>query len=169
VQVVEAAGGLSAQGQDGIQDRRQDGTTVEAGKAAESRKAESQTLADQERVLIANIGLPFHSARAAWRKQFKDKLLPTLKQFEPEIILVSAGFDAHEGDPVGTLSLTDADYHWATRLLMQVQPRIVSVLEGGYGVTPECNYSLGTACASHVRALTQGAASTKKLDVDFGF
>jgi acetoin utilization deacetylase AcuC-like enzyme len=54
---------------------------------------------------------------AAATQQFKDKLLPTLKQFEPEIILVSAGFDAHEGDPVGTLLLTDADYHWTTRLL----------------------------------------------------
>jgi acetoin utilization deacetylase AcuC-like enzyme len=164
-------GVIEAKHQDGeeLQEDEKDEDEDEDEDEVEEVQQGEKSHEDEERVLIANIGLPFHSARTAWRKQFKDTLLPALKQFEPELILLSAGFDAHEGDPVGTLSLTDVDYHWATRLLMKVQPRVVSVLEGGYGVSPECNYSLGSACTAHVRALTQGAASTKKLDIDFGF
>lgn len=87
--------------------------------------------------------------RAAWR----DQLLPAVDAFAPQLILVSAGFDAHRLDPLAGLDVETADYAWLTTEFVALadrhsQGRIVSTLEGGYSLT-----ALTDAGAAHVRAL----------------
>jgi acetoin utilization deacetylase AcuC-like enzyme len=82
-------------------------------------------------------------------------MLPPLRAFGAELIILSTGLDAHFKDPLGGLNFTDDDYHWITRELMQIadetaQGRVVSILEGGYSLE-----ALGTGTAAHVRALMQ--------------
>lgn len=79
--------------------------------------------------------------------------LPALDAFAPQMIFISAGFDAHREDPLGQLALVEADYAWITQQLMAVaqrhaQGRIVSCLEGGYALS-----ALGRSVEAHVRAL----------------
>ena len=79
--------------------------------------------------------------------------LPALERFKPEMLFISAGFDAHVEDPLASLALVDADYAWISRKLMDIadrhaEGRIVSMLEGGYALS-----ALGRAAALHVREL----------------
>ena len=88
-----------------------------------------------------------------FRAAVVDHWLPALKKFEPELIFVSAGFDAHVDDDMSNVSLTDADFRWVTEQIVAVAAtsaagRIVSVLEGGY----ELN-SLARCVEQHVRVL----------------
>jgi acetoin utilization deacetylase AcuC-like enzyme len=79
--------------------------------------------------------------------------LPALEAHRPEIIFVSAGFDAHREDPLANLQLTDDDYSWVTSRIAEVAARhaggrIVSTLEGGYALS-----ALGRSATAHVRVL----------------
>jgi acetoin utilization deacetylase AcuC-like enzyme len=81
--------------------------------------------------------------------------LPALELFKPQMILISAGFDAHREDLLGGMALIEADYAWLTRELMAVaadhaQKRVVSMLEGGYHLP-----ALGRSVVAHVRTLTE--------------
>jgi acetoin utilization deacetylase AcuC-like enzyme len=83
-------------------------------------------------------------------------LLPALREFAPELIVISAGFDAHRLDPLASMNLENEDFAWITREVMEIardvcQGRIVSILEGGYSAQ-----GLAGGCAAHVRALMQG-------------
>jgi len=83
----------------------------------------------------------------------QDHLLPALHRFRPELILVSAGFDAHFEDCMGQLNLLDSDYYWVTREIMEAAAQyagghVVSTLEGGYEY-----HALGRAVVQHIRAL----------------
>ena len=87
------------------------------------------------------------------RNAVNDHWLPALNLFEPEMIFVSAGFDAHRDDDSSDVSLSDADYRWLSEKIMTAavataSGRIVSVLEGGYEL-----HSLGRCAAAHVRVL----------------
>ena len=89
----------------------------------------------------------------AFRRVWGDRLLPALDDFAPDIVLVSAGFDAHQADPLGGLALTDEDFAWVTGEILTVARvhcggRVVSVLEGGYDLD-----ALGTAVTAHVKKL----------------
>ena len=102
---------------------------------------------------IVNIPLPSGSSPAVFREQFEAVMLPALRRFEPELLILSAGFDAHELDPLGGLGLRDEDFHWVTAELARVadelcQGRVVSILEGGYSLQ-----GLASASAAHLRAL----------------
>lgn len=102
---------------------------------------------------IVNVPFPRGTGSAAFRAAMTDVLLPALRKFSPELLIISAGFDAHHLDPLGGLKFTDEDYHWITRELMKVadetaQGRVVSVLEGGYSME-----GLASGTAAHVRAL----------------
>ncbi|MBL8288764.1 MAG: histone deacetylase family protein [Rubrivivax sp.] len=104
---------------------------------------------------IVNIPLPRGSGSAQFRRGMRDELLPALRRFAPELVIVSAGFDAHELDPLGGLALTDDDYAWITEELLAVArehagSRIVSTLEGGYS-----ERGLAGGTAAHVRTLAQ--------------
>jgi acetoin utilization deacetylase AcuC-like enzyme len=90
-------------------------------------------------------------------KQFREKLtahwLPALHEFKPELILISAGFDAHVEDDISQVSLTEADYRWITDELKVIaneysQGRIVSLLEGGYAPS-----ALGRSVVAHINGL----------------
>jgi acetoin utilization deacetylase AcuC-like enzyme len=106
-----------------------------------------------ERANIVNTPLPAGTGSAGFRRAVERDWLAALERFAPELILVSAGFDAHAADPLGDLMLTEADFDWITRLIRTVadshaQGRIVSVLEGGYDLD-----ALARSVAAHVEAL----------------
>ncbi|MDF3060783.1 MAG: histone deacetylase superfamily [Microvirga sp.] len=88
-----------------------------------------------------------------FREAFEAAILPRIADFGPDLIVISAGFDAHWRDPLANLNLTEADFGWATVKLMELaekrcQGRIVSVLEGGYDLE-----GLSRSVAAHVTAL----------------
>ncbi len=102
---------------------------------------------------MINVALPPRSGGEAFRAAIKDVWLPALTRFQPQMIFISAGFDAHREDDLSTLQLVEADYLWATRQINQVaaksaQGRIVSVLEGGYALP-----ALARSVAAHVASL----------------
>jgi acetoin utilization deacetylase AcuC-like enzyme len=92
----------------------------------------------------------------AFRAAFEGRILPRLRDFRPELIVISAGFDAHYRDPLANINLEEEDFAWATQKLMDVADqhadgRIVSLLEGGYDLQ-----GLGNSAAAHVLALMHG-------------
>jgi acetoin utilization deacetylase AcuC-like enzyme len=92
----------------------------------------------------------------AFRAAFDERILPRLKDFRPELVIISAGFDAHMRDPLANLNLDEGDFAWATRKIMEVadscaEGRVVSVLEGGYDLE-----ALANSAAAHVTALMRG-------------
>ena len=94
------------------------------------------------------------------RKVAREKWFPALQDFQPQLILISAGFDAHRDDLLGGLALVEDDYVWMTQELMALaarhsQGRIVSMLEGGYNLE-----ALGASAVAHVKTLAgKGRAS----------
>ena len=91
-----------------------------------------------------------------FRAAFENVILPRLRDFRPDLVVISAGFDAHARDPLANLNLLEADFDWATRKLMEIADtsaggRVVSVLEGGYDLQ-----GLAGSAAAHVAALMQG-------------
>lgn len=106
---------------------------------------------------VVNAALPPESGSAAFRAAWSEQLLPRLEAFAPELLLVSAGFDADRRDPLAQLRLDAADYAWLTRELLAVATRhaggrIVSTLEGGYALD-----ALAEDGAAHLCALAGGA------------
>jgi acetoin utilization deacetylase AcuC-like enzyme len=102
---------------------------------------------------IVNVPLPPMSGSQAFRLGLTRTLLPALDTFAPEMVLISAGFDAHRSDPLAQLLLEEADYVWATEQLLDIarrhaSGRVVSTLEGGYDLV-----ALGASAAAHVRVL----------------
>ena len=102
---------------------------------------------------MVNIPLSAGSGSAEFRDAVVNHWLPALERHKPELILVSAGFDAHREDPLAGLQFTENDYVWVTRELIAVAQRhasgrIVSTLEGGYALS-----ALGRSAAAHVREL----------------
>ena len=65
---------------------------------------------------------------------FKEIVIPVIKEFNSELIIISAGFDAMKGDPLGKISLSPWVFHWMTKSLLEVNPRIMVTLEGGYNL-----------------------------------
>lgn len=105
---------------------------------------------------MVNVPLAEGSGGDAFRTAVLQRWLPALNAHRPQLILVSAGFDAHREDPLAGLRLTEADFAWVTRQLLDVavryaDGRIVSSLEGGYALS-----ALGRSAAEHVRELTVG-------------
>lgn len=110
--------------------------------------------ADSANEHIVNVPLPAGTGSDGFREAVTQHWLPALEAFQPELLLISAGFDAHREDDMSMLSLTDADYGWVTAELMKVaakyaQGRIVSVLEGGYELP-----ALGRSATAHIKALS---------------
>jgi acetoin utilization deacetylase AcuC-like enzyme len=102
-----------------------------------------------------NVPLPAGSDGTAARSALERHWLPALDEFKPQMILISAGFDAHREDLLGGLALVEEDYAWMTRELMKVagrhsDGRIVSMLEGGYNLG-----ALGRSAVAHVKTLTE--------------
>ena len=105
---------------------------------------------------IVNAPLATGASGEDFRKAWGERLLPALDAFAPDVIVVSAGFDAHRADPLGGLRLTEADFTWITAEIAAVARarcggRIVSLLEGGYDLS-----ALAASAAAHVAALMRG-------------
>jgi acetoin utilization deacetylase AcuC-like enzyme len=105
---------------------------------------------------VVNAPLAPGSTGAAFRAAWDGTILPALEAFAPELLIVSAGFDAHKADPLAQLRLEVADFAWITQALMGVADRhcggrIVSVLEGGYDLD-----ALAASVSAHVRTLLHG-------------
>ena len=102
---------------------------------------------------IFNATLPPGADSAAFRSAWADLLLPELDRFAPELIVISAGFDAHARDPLAQMRLREPDFAWLTAELCTLadkhcQGRVVSLLEGGYDLE-----ALASSTAAHVRVL----------------
>lgn len=102
---------------------------------------------------IVNVPLHPMAGSRDFRLGFSREILPALDAFRPELLLVSAGFDAHRSDPLAQLLLDESDYTWVTEQLLEVARqhaggRMVSTLEGGYDLA-----ALGASAAAHVRVL----------------
>ena len=102
---------------------------------------------------MVNVPVPAYTRGPAIRELIQKHWLPRLEAFQPEMIFVSAGFDAHREDDLGQLGLVEADYAWITQQIKDVarkygKGRIVSCLEGGYNLD-----ALGRSVEAHVRAL----------------
>lgn len=102
---------------------------------------------------VINAPLPPGTGSAAFRQVWSESLLPAIERWAPQLLLISAGFDAHRLDPLADLDLSSADYAWISRALAHVADRhadgrLVSTLEGGYSLT-----ALREGALAHVSAL----------------
>lgn len=102
---------------------------------------------------IINVPLPAGTDGSVFRAKYNDTILPAVKKFKPQLILVSAGFDAHKDDPLASLRLVEDDYRWVTEQLMDIaldccEGHIISTLEGGYNLK-----ALAASVAAHVEVL----------------
>jgi len=105
---------------------------------------------------IVNAPLRAGDGGPQFRAAVSNIILPRLEDFAPELVVVSAGFDAHTRDPLANLNLLEPDFAWVTQRLMDIADRhgggrVVSVLEGGYDLE-----GLAGSAAAHVRALMRG-------------
>jgi acetoin utilization deacetylase AcuC-like enzyme len=102
---------------------------------------------------IVNVALPPMSGSQQFRLGMIRTILPALDAFRPELVMISAGFDAHRNDPLAQLMLEEADYIWVTERLLDIarqhaKGRVVATLEGGYNLA-----ALAASAAAHLRVL----------------
>ena len=102
---------------------------------------------------VFNAPLDANSGGAEFRAAMEDRILPAVRAFGPDIVFVSAGFDAHARDPLASLRFEEEDFEWATLRLKEIAfesagGRLVSTLEGGYDLD-----ALAASAAAHVRSL----------------
>lgn len=114
---------------------------------------ENEDGATQDGAMLVNISLPPESGGDSFRAAYDEIILPRLRAFSPDFLLISAGFDGHAADPMADLQLGRADFDWLTRQLAEVARdycgnRLVSVLEGGYDLA-----ALRSCTQSHLRIL----------------
>jgi len=110
-------------------------------------------LFDVDDANVVNTPLAAGTGSSAFRSAIERDWIPAVEKHKPDLVLVSAGFDAHREDPLGELELVDDDYRWVTELIVSLandhaQGRVVSVLEGGYNLE-----ALARSAAAHVEAL----------------
>jgi hypothetical protein len=128
------------------------------------------------KIINCGLGLPGRDAipgmqRLELRDTYRKNILPRLREFDPDIIFISAGFDAHRKDTMnfGYVGMVEDDYEWVTEQLVKVansccNGRVVSVLEGGYKVHGGIVSPFARSVASHVRALVDGGRSRELYD-----
>jgi acetoin utilization deacetylase AcuC-like enzyme len=102
---------------------------------------------------LVNLPIPAYTKGMEIRELIEAAWMPRLEEFKPEMIFISAGFDAHREDDMGQLGLVEQDYAWITSRIMDVarhhaKGRIVSCLEGGYVMS-----ALGRSVEAHIRVL----------------
>ena len=110
---------------------------------------------DEERENMVNVPVDAYTTGSDLRQVVSDIWMPRLAAFAPELIFVSAGFDAHREDEMGQLGMVESDYAWITDQLVALaertaQGRIVSMLEGGYNLS-----ALGRSVVAHIRSLSK--------------
>lgn len=134
------------------------------------------------KIINVGLGLPDAGLDAAGRgmqqrldlrDNYRNKILPHLRDFDPDLIFISAGFDAHRKDTMnyGYVGMVEDDYEWVTEQLVKVantccNGRIVSVLEGGYKIHGGIVSPFARSVASHVRGLVDGSRSRELYDME---
>jgi len=105
-----------------------------------------------------NIPLPAGSGDRELLSVFNDKIVPAARKFKPELVIISAGFDSRQDDPIGAFEVSDDGFAKLTEIVMDLvdQQRVLSVLEGGYNVT-----GLASAVAAHVKTMIHHTRSAK--------
>jgi acetoin utilization deacetylase AcuC-like enzyme len=103
---------------------------------------------------ILNIPLEAETASTQYRRLVEKPVMESISKFKPDLILLSAGFDAHTFDPMGDIDLIEDDFYWITQMTMSLantysKGRIISMLEGGYSLE-----GLGLSAHEHLRALS---------------
>ncbi len=101
------------------------------------------------------LGLPAGAGSEEFRAAWSERILPALNRFSPELLIISAGFDAHAADPLAQLEVETEDFIWLTEEFLAIadrhgEGRVVSVLEGGYDLD-----ALAEAVSTHVQTLMQ--------------
>ncbi|MCB1538283.1 MAG: histone deacetylase family protein [Rhodospirillales bacterium] len=97
---------------------------------------------------ILDVPLPAGTGSDVFRAAYTDAILPRLRDFAPDLVILSAGFDAHKDDPLGGMRLEAGDFAWVTQEIRAICPRIVSLLEGGYDLA-----ALADCARAHIGAL----------------
>ncbi|MCX8049770.1 MAG: histone deacetylase family protein [Methylohalobius sp.] len=105
---------------------------------------------------LVNVPLPPGTDGKKFRQEVERKILPALEAFCPQMLLVSAGFDAHADDPLAALLLTEKDFAWISAQLVTFNLPLVSCLEGGYNLA-----ALAKSVAAHVEALASSSSMAK--------
>ncbi len=105
---------------------------------------------------IINVPLAAGDSGVEFRQKYNSIILPALKNFNPDLLLISAGFDAHKDDPLASIMLVEDDFKWVTEELMSIadsccKGRIISALEGGYNLK-----ALAASVAVHIKTLMAG-------------
>ena len=121
-----------------------------------------ETGAGKGRNTTLNCPFPAGAGRELIVEAFRDKLVPAAEKFRPDLVLISAGFDSREGDPLGRFRLADPDFAELTRIMLDVanrhaRGRVVSVLEGGYSLT-----GIASAATAHVEELIALSIDTRR-------
>ena len=101
---------------------------------------------------ICNAPLPADAGSTEFRAAVTDRIMPFAKNFAPELIIFSAGFDAHADDPLANLNFTHDDFGWIVDQLKPLQPKIVSILEGGYNLG-----ALPASVFNHLKSLAKAS------------
>ncbi|MDD3287742.1 MAG: histone deacetylase family protein [Alphaproteobacteria bacterium] len=104
---------------------------------------------------VLNMPLPDKADGALLRQAISEKLLPRLREFKPEILLVSAGFDAHRDDPLSNMNMVEDDYEWLSRTLLKLSGdlcnnRLIATLEGGYNLK-----ALGACVSAFIKPMLE--------------
>jgi len=175
-----------ASGKSNISDAISDPAAVESPNLTDFLLSQTWTRMGEDaktnccKILNCGLGLPTRDAvpgmqRLEVRDTYRKKILPLLRDFDPDIIFISAGFDAHKKDSMnfGYVGMVEDDYEWATEQLVRLantccNGRIVSVLEGGYKIHGGIVSPFARAVASHVRALVDGGKSRELYDLQDG-
>ena len=133
--------------------------------------------------LILDVGVPLPGNaelqgggaeyRHQWRNYFREHIFSSLMTFQPDLIFISAGFDAHKKDTIngGYIALVEEDFEWVTHNLVTIanatcEGRVVSVLEGGYMISGEHCSAFAKSVKAHVAALAAGARGVAKYSAE---
>jgi acetoin utilization deacetylase AcuC-like enzyme len=110
--------------------------------------------ADGGSATMVNIPLPAYTGGERFRSAVSENWIPAIEAFRPQLLLISAGFDAHRDDDMASMALVESDYAWVTQTLLDLatkhcEGRVVSVLEGGYEL-----HALGRSVMTHLKVLS---------------
>ena len=141
----------------------QPNTPIEEDPDKEFETKEDEENVPTEAPRVIDVGIPGFGPRASlWRRAWRDKILPALVKFDPDVIFISAGFDAHKKDEINFsyIGITERDYEWLTEQIVAVanrccNGRIVSALEGGYRIHGGIISAFARSVAAHVRCLAE--------------
>jgi len=154
--------GEGGEGEAEAEEKKQEDTVVEEDPTGEFAPDPEAEAPPHQGPRVINVGMAQGFDPPRWRRAWRDKILPAVVKFDPDLILVSAGFDAHRKDDINFryIGVTERDYEWLTHQIVTVANRccpgkVVSVLEGGYRIQGGPVSAFSRSVAAHVKALAE--------------